>query len=148
MCHLLQLLLPFQHPALTGIGLRDCEAVTDAGLTALQDCTHLAAVDLLGCSEVTDKGLALLIAACKDLQPDGLESPAKGDLYCEALVMHRPGLATIDLKNSSCLTDKGLEAIAGSFESLVGINMDGCTEVGVVCFVQTCCHSLVILWEL
>ena len=121
-----------QHPALTGIGLHDCESVTDAGLHALQDCAHLAAVDLLGCSEVTDKGLASLLAACKNIQPNALQSVAKGDLYCEALAKCRPGLTAIDLKESECLTDKGIEAIATNFTDLAELNLQGCTEVCVI----------------
>ena len=117
---------------MTTIGLRECAAITDVGATALQDCTHLAAVDLVGCVEVTDKGLASLIAACKDLQPDALQSDAKGDMYCEALAIHRPGLTAVDLQKSECLTDKGLEALASNFAGLVEINMTECTEVRVV----------------
>ena len=126
-------------PKLTEIGLNDCEEVTDEGLAALitgcpdllpshavsfakgdlfcgavaKQHPSLRAIDLRGCPNVTDEGVAQIVASCLKMTPSNILSLVKGDSFCEAVSNYRPDVVDIDFTGCSKLR---LKAATGSDE--------------------------------
>ena len=185
-----------QHPDLAEIDLQKCIAVTDKGLAALaKGCPKLlpskvlskakgdlfcvavakqhpdlVEIDLLGCQAASDKGLAALAKACKQLLPSKVLSLAKGDCFCAEVAAQHPDLADINLQDCEAVTDRGLEALAVSCRlllpsrvlskakgdrfcsavaahhpDLLDINLQDCeavTDVGLEALAKSCPHLL------
>merc|ERR1712100_779070 len=99
---------------LTEVNLDECPLLTDGGLAQLiERCPELhpnkvisqqkgdkfitsvcksrpevTKVNLGGCEAVTDPGLAMLLAECRELEPDAIVSNAKSDSFCAAVLEH------------------------------------------------------------
>lgn len=55
------------------------------GLGHVGRLPQLATVILYDCRNITDAGLAGLVRACRNLQPEGISSAVKGDLFLAAV---------------------------------------------------------------
>ena len=90
---------------------------------------NLTEIDLRECDAVTDHGLSALMQGCSQLLPDKISSTAKGDLFCAAVASLHPDLSTIDLSACEAVTDKGVILLAQHCPGLTKINLSGCFKV-------------------
>ena len=70
-------------------------------------------VDLTGCENVSDEGLALPLLKTINLHPNSVLSLKRGDTFLEAVAESRPDITEIDLAGCELVTDMGL---CGLFE--------------------------------
>ena len=131
-----------QHqPGIEHIDLLGCNTVTDSRLAELiKSCPNLlprniksnakgdlflgalvesrkdttAYIDLTGCDNVTDQGLARLLEGCPNLSPDKIISNAKGDLFLTAVAKHRQDISHINLSGCEKVTDESLKKMMSS----------------------------------
>ena len=122
-------------PNITSIDVARCQAVTDAGLAKLVSrCSNLhpdsikstvkgdafleavaqrfaktlKSIDLTGCKNVSDAGLAKLIEKCRELHPDDVHCDAKGNTFLVAVASEHETIKNIDLLGCNAVTDAGL----------------------------------------
>ena len=156
-----------RHTDLTALDLRNCFSVTDAGLSvAVQYCPklkpdkiksfakgdrfcavvakvhrELTEINLQGCEQVTDSGLALLSEGCRNLLPHNLRSFAKGDKYCSVVAKQHDKLEHIDLSNCAAVTDRSMTLIATCCSQLGYCDLTDCpnvTDEGLSVLIELC----------
>jgi hypothetical protein len=141
-------------PGLQGVGVFDCEQITDESIAALaQHCTGLHWIDLQG-TNITDTSLARTGESCGDMMEivlnrtaitdSGLARLAEGCLKLESvclhecdqitdvgvasLALHCPLIHTLDLSFTQ-VTDVGLERIGEGCRALTEIDLCGLNNV-------------------
>ncbi|PKA64853.1 F-box/LRR-repeat protein 3 [Apostasia shenzhenica] len=110
-------------PMLKSINLAYCTEVTDNALRSLSKCSKLNTLEIRGCSQISDCGLATIAEGCREI-------------------------AKLDLKKCYDISDIGMVPLAHLCCSLRQLNLSysSVTDVGLLALANTSClQSLTIL---
>lgn len=125
--------LVLAYPMLQALDLSGCYQITDGGLASLAKLDHLKALHLAGCREVTDQGLVLL-APLPHLQALDLSGCYQITDLGLALLAKLQQLQTLDLSFCTRIADRGLIELA-KLQQLQTLNLSFCfqmTDQGLV----------------
>ena len=125
------------------ISLRDCQGITDIGLSALvHGCNRLKTINLSRCKGITDIGLSALgkqSPLLQTIEVDGCQGITNSGLL--ALVHGCDQLQIINLSHCQGITDNGLSALGNGCGQLQTINLSHCegiTDIGLSALVHGC----------
>eukprot|EP01051_Picozoa_sp_SAG22_P008445 SAG22_NODE_642_length_8224_cov_21.479508_2_plen_757_part_00 len=130
--------------AARAVQLAGCTEITDAAVTALgEHCSHLRSLDLKGCAHITSFGLSVVGRGCPllvELDLDGCT--ALTDSGAVAIGDGCPWLTKIKLQDCSAVSDLGVTALARPRLTEVYLtNLSRVTDEGVLALAR-CCSSL------
>jgi hypothetical protein len=130
---------------LTALNLQGCSTLTDAGLTKMGCLTALASLNLSECPGITGAGIAGWdLPALTSLQLQN--SPAVDDAGV-ASVAGLTGLRSLNLKQCKRVGDAGLAAIAPKLQHLTSLCLQASATAGTSASAAvpafSCCPSIV-----
>jgi hypothetical protein len=120
-----------QLAVLRRLDLGGCSNITDAGLASLSSSlTGLQTLNLYGCRNITDAGLSSLSSSLTGLQKLSLSSCENiTDAGLSSLSSSLTGLQTLDLEDCYKITDAGLSSLSSSLTGLQTLNLWGCDKI-------------------
>ena len=116
----------------------------DDFLAAVGDCRpKITEIDLTGCKDITDDGLAVLMSKCLNLKPDAVVSKAKGGDFLRAVADHHPDVTHVDCTGFEGVTDATLAAL---MQKCPQIHPDNVSFVSHWCLSETVILSKIVLF--
>lgn len=117
--------------SLTSLDLSGCDQITDRGVASLAfHLPHLEQLHLKGCTRVTSESIALLAHHCRDLKILNLQGCVRvDDVAIGHLTHHCALLEVINLQGCYRVTDASLFAIMHSCANLKSLDIRRCSGI-------------------
>lgn len=137
-CHLLK-----------SLNLQGCKGISDAGVSQLANsCTILEWINLAECDKLTDASIQSLSQSCTLLKYLNISKLPLTDISVMYIGNYAKNLQTLIMKKCAGIQDDSVAFLAkSSLNSLLVLDLDGCTNVSDSSIQQLClyCTQLQIL---